>query len=276
MSAESLLTGVIHQFIENGLAEELFEKFFFIRYKDDFSHLRIRFYNKTPVRQARLQQEFLQALQPHLDTSLIDKISIDTYNRELERYSSRSIEDVETLFHNDSLAVLRFLSLLAGTDVDKYKLLIALRSIDTFLSDFGLSLREKSRLLEHLQQGYFKEFGADPKLQKQLNEKYRAHQRDIFTHLSPECDETNGFNEVATILGQRTLDNRPAIDAIRARAPIGTGETYEDVITGCIHMFSNRIFISKQRRYELVIYHFLNKYYASAMAIAAGKQKVES
>ncbi len=34
-----------------------------------------------------------------------------------------------------------------------------------------------------------------------------------------------------------------------------------------IHMFLNRLFVTQQRKYELIVYHFLEKYYSSRIAI---------
>ncbi len=45
-TAEKVLKETVLPYIEEGLQNGLFEKFFFIRYKDEFPHFRIRFYNR--------------------------------------------------------------------------------------------------------------------------------------------------------------------------------------------------------------------------------------
>ena len=274
-TAERILAETVLPFVEMGVDKQLFEQFFFIRYRDDAGHFRIRFYNKDLSKQSTLQSEFLKVLQPMLDTGLIDKVIVDTYSRELERYGSDLIEDAETLFFNDSLAILRFISLLSGEDSGRYRLLFALRGIDMLLDDFGFSLSEKKDLLKSMQAGFFKEFGGRPVLQKQLNEKYRKHQQDIFQHLNPGNDIANEIDEAVAIFAIRSEMNEPVVAAIKSKLRDSMAERLSELLPSYIHMFMNRMFIAQQRKYELVVYHFLDKYYTSKTAIAS-KSPVQS
>jgi thiopeptide-type bacteriocin biosynthesis protein len=246
------------------LQQQLFEKCFFIRYKDEFPHLRIRFYQPDRQKRAILQDEWTQWLQPLLNDGLVDRVVMDTYMRELERYGATVIEEVEQLFCNDSLAVLRVLSLLDDTDTEAYRLLLALRGIDVMLDDCNLALQQKAALAKQLRDGFFKEFGASPLLQKQLNEKYRHYQQRIFTHMQPFNDQTNGIAEAIAAFGCRSNMNKPVLETMLAKIP---AQALTALLPSFIHMFMNRLFIAEQRKYELVVYHFLEKYYASQLAI---------
>ena len=272
-TAEKVLSEVVLPFVEEGIPEQLFERFFFIRYRDDFGHLRIRFYNPDKTRQAILQSAFMNALEPLLDEGMIDKVMLDTYNREIERYSAEIIEDTEALFHNDSLAVLRFINMLEGTDGERYRLLLALRGIDMLLNDFDFTLSNKKELLESVQSGFFQEFGAGPILQKQLNEKYRKHQQDIFSHMIPDNDIANGIDEAVAVFEIRSEMNAPVIAAIKAKLhQQNKMNRLAELLTNYVHMFMNRLFIAQQRKHELVVYHFLEKYYTSQLAIQKKKE----
>ncbi len=271
-TAEKILSETVLPFIEQGIEEKLFERFFFIRYRDEGGHFRIRFYNADTHRQAFVQTAFMQVLQPLIDKGTIEKVMLDTYTREVERYNEDLIEEAEALFHSDSLAVLRFISLLDNTDSEKYRMLFALRGIDMLLDDFGLSLAQKHRLLKTMQESFFKEFGGSPVLQKQLNEKYRKHQPDIFSHLIPDNDLTNEIDEAVAVFEIRSEMNEDIIKAIKIKLEVrDNADMLDELLPSYMHMFINRLFIAQQRKYELVVYHFLEKYYASRLAIGKNK-----
>jgi class I lanthipeptide synthase len=273
-TAEIILKQFLLPFAENGMREALFEKFFFIRYKDEFSHLRIRFFNRDTDKQGAVQKAFMVAILPFLDSSLVDKVVIDTYVRELERYGADMIPDAEQLFFADSIAVLRFMNLIEGAEGEKYRLLFALRGIDMLLDDFGLTLPDKQSLLKAMQATFFKEFGADPFLQKQLNEKYRERQADIFSHMNRAADEQNGIGEAAGIFRTRSEMNRSVIENIFSGLhPAKKRERLFLLLHSLVHLFMNRLFVAQQRKYELVGYHFLEKYYTSQIALVKKKDK---
>jgi thiopeptide-type bacteriocin biosynthesis protein len=270
--AERILMTVVLPFVEEGIKQKLFERFFFIRYKDDQQHIRIRFFNSDQAKQYIVQREFMQMLQPLLDNGSIANIMLDTYSREVERYGADLIEDSEFLFFSDSLSVLRFINLLEGQQGNKYRMLFALRGIDMLLEDFGFSLLEKKELLKMLQTASFKEQGGSPALQKQLNEKYRKYQGSIFSHMDLIQDANNEIEEGIAIFELRSEMNLPIIRRVSLKlAGDGKREEIFRFLANHIHMFMNRMFIANQRKYELVIYHFLDKYYASKVAMTHKK-----
>lgn len=273
--SEQLLTNEILNFVEDGLKDDHFKKFFFVRYKDDFAHVRIRFYNTDINKQATLSNNFLSILQPFLDQGHIDKINIDTYIRETGRYGEDLVEEAENLFHNDSLTVLRLISLIEGSENEIYRMLFALRGIDMLLDDFSLTNHEKEDLARHNQSLFFKEFGGGDALQSQLNNKYRRYKDLIFSHLDPSNDEENGIAEVVKLFSIRSEENIPVIARINSKVSLESSrQRFFELLTSYIHMFINRMFIGKQRMNELVIYHFLERYYKSRAAILKTKKKM--
>ena len=210
-------------------------------------------------------------LQPLLDNDLIEKVVLDTYSREIERYGDSLIEETENLFFADSLAVLRFVSLLDEEDGGKYRMLFALRGIDMLLEDFNFSLAEKRELLKNTQSGFFKEFGGSSGLEKQLNDKYRKVQKEIFLHMNPDMDAENEIVEAVSIFKQRSTQLKPTADNILFKLE-NDKEEITKLLISYIHMFMNRLFIYNQRKYELVIYHFLERYYSSQLAIDKKKE----
>ncbi|MDN3548899.1 lantibiotic dehydratase [Mucilaginibacter aquaedulcis] len=272
-TAENLLKTVINPFIEHGLSQQLFESFFFIRYreKDESPHLRLRFFNSDLKKQQVVQELFFKLLNPHVEAGVIEKVCLDTYSRELERYKGVLIEEAEELFFHDSLAVIRFISLLED-DSEQYRMLFAMRGIDMLLNDFEFDLAGKLALSGHIQKSFFLEFGGHLSLQKKLNERYRKYQRFIFSHMNQEMDQHHEIAEGVVIFNHRSSMNASTIRKIFSKLPERRESALFSLLPSYIHMFMNRLFIGKQRKYELVIYHFLERYYHSQSVIIKGNQ----
>lgn len=258
--AEKLLIEMLLPFVEQ-FKGSLFEKFFFVRYKDDFHHIRVRFYNSDCYRNFILEEKFLHLCQQFEAKDYISKITIDTYNKELERYSVEFIDDSETIFCNDSNATLKLLKYLNGYD-DRIRFLTIIRSIDMLLDDFHLSVAEKKELMGVLQNNFFEEFGASLYLQRQLNSKYRDFQKDIFSFLNPKNDIANGIFDFVFALKQRSKQNRDTIESLSCKIS-GNKNRILELLKSYLHMSVNRFFNAQQRKHELVIYHFLDKFYSS-------------
>lgn len=270
-TADSILKDSILPFIENGLSKRLFQQFFFLRYMDEEAHFRIRFFVPETGLRSEVSTSFSLLLQDLLNVGRIHKVVCDTYVRELERYGNDTIELTEQLFFNDSLAVLRFMDLLDESEAERYRMLFALRGVDLLLQDFGLSLPEKLSVVSGCQVSFFAEFGSGPALQKVLNEKYRQNQQDIFLHMNSDNDAMNEIEEAVSIFQTRSEMNRPIIAGLKLRMD---DERLRLMLPAYIHMFINRIFIAQQRKHELVVYHFLEKFYASQLAIQNLKREM--
>ncbi len=266
VASEKLLTDVILAYIRAHTGS-LFEKFFFIRYRDDGQHLRIRFYNSDISRQMFLQKHFSEILAPLIENGTVHKVVLDTYQREIERYGGHLIEETETLFFHDSRAALELIALYNVNDPKR--IMLAMRSIDMYLNDFGFSLLEKHHLLWQMRNDFFKEFDSSMPLQKQLNEKYRSYQKDIFVHMNAKNDIPARIYDAVFILKLRSKRNGPVINSIFEKlAGKSRNKELFNLLPSYIHMFMNRYYPAEQRKHELVIYHFLEKYYNSQIAIA--------
>jgi thiopeptide-type bacteriocin biosynthesis protein len=266
--AERLLTEQIADFVESALLKKQFEKFYFIRYKDTASHIRVRFFNTQVEKQKELQSEFVDVLQPFIENGMIDSITIDTYIRELERYDPALIEDAESLFTSDSIAVLRFLKYLDPADSEKYRILFGMRGVDMLFSDFGLSLNDKQDLIKGMIKNFTTRFGGSPELQKFCNAKYKLWQKFIFPHMNPLNDIDNELAEVVEIFNDRSFRNKTIVDEISKKIPEGALKNkLWSVLPSYTHMFLNRLFVHQQPRFEFLAYSFLERYYSSQLAM---------
>jgi thiopeptide-type bacteriocin biosynthesis protein len=72
----------------------------------------------------------------------------------------------------------------------------------------------------------------------------------------------------------RSALNKPVIEKILNHLrETKQSDKISDLLNSYIHMIMNRMFIAQQRKYELVVYHFLERYYTSRIAIAKKEHK---
>ncbi|MBR2894189.1 MAG: lantibiotic dehydratase [Oscillospiraceae bacterium] len=94
----SVLGGDLTQLVENKIAS----KFFYIRYSDPESHIRVRV-QATSDNLLSLFQKMTAILERLQENGFISKYTIDTYQREVERYGGcKLIRDAEDYFFHDS------------------------------------------------------------------------------------------------------------------------------------------------------------------------------
>lgn len=276
-TADKLLTETIKPVVEKLMEEGIVDKWFFIRYRDTDEHFRLRFHHgSNPLFYAYVLQAIHESLKDLIEKGVIYKIQTDTYNREIERYGNETIALAEDIFCHDSEAILSFLDMIEGDEGEKYRWLFALRGIDMLFDDFGYELSEKHRLINNMRENFFQEFGGRHAMTVQLNDKYRAVSKDIQAFMqdvanSDESEITDAIN----VFRKRSKQNVFVIQEIRNIQELFPQTlSFDETLPSYIHMFLNRLFISNQRLHELVIYHYLSKYYESLMARMKKSQKV--
>lgn len=264
-SAENILKEIILPLTRQLMQENIIDKWFFIRYNDPENHLRIRFHHGE-------RKDFWKVVLERLYDALGDapnsvyRLQTDTYEREIERYGAGTMTFSEDFFHYDSESILNILNLLEEEEGENYRWLLALRGVDTLLNDFGYALPEKFALLKRLQAGFYEEFGGGKPLLLQLNDKYREEMRKVSSILDPSQDAANGIEEATAFLAARSQQIKQRLVGVNI-------EQRNDLLGSYIHMHLNRMLLSNQRKHELVIYHFLSRYYESLMAIAKKQLK---
>jgi len=261
-TADELLKRVVRPLVEEIESDGLAEQGFFVRYADPEPHIRLRFRSDQP----QFPGVFLERLNAHLapfrQWGTVRRIQLDTYERELERYGRATMPDSERLFSADTRAVLAYLS--QETDLDD-RWRFALQSCDGLLADFGLATSQKVALMRQLQEQFLDEHKADRALRQELNARFRERQKQIFSDLAP--DDLPRTDDARAILTERSRALQPIAGRIReklSRVPEGPGLT--QLVASYLHMAMNRLFTSQQRTQEMVIYHFLCRYYESLNA----------
>lgn len=265
-TADELLFRMIAPFVSNLHKKQLIKKWFFIRYNDTDFHLRIRFLVNNTNNIGDIINLFTKQLNYWIKNDLIWKVQIDTYNRELERYGNVLIEDAESLFWIDSEIALLIIKKIAVYGNETYRWMASLKMIDSLLSDFSLNVIEKQQLMETLSRSFKMEFGFNEHNSKQFNTKYRANKSIIESVLNNTIDNKDAKSVYSPVI-YRSGRLAPVVESIKRKLKKeNVTITLNELLASYIHMMINRLFRSKNRFHELIIYDFMRRYYTSEIA----------
>jgi len=260
-TAEEIVMTVLQKTVSKLLNKGLISQFFFIRYADPDFHLRIRFKLGDKSSFTQVNDIFKKALNQFLQYGSVTKIQIDTYVRELERYGSKTMGESESIFHNDSIAVIDSLAEMHASGEERLKWVLALLGTDAYLNDFDYGIDKKIEFAAAQQKLFYNEFGGGLPLQRSLNEKFRNLKNEIFEVF----ESPDKFKNYRSIYASRSEKNKDEISRIKKINKNQPGAT-DYLLPSYIHMFIDRLFASENRKHELTIYHLLLKYYTSLKA----------
>lgn len=266
-TSDVILVDIIKPICEELLSKNIIESWFFIRYGDPKSHLRWRLKVSNPQNIGFVIQTIFNACKPLVDSGQIYKIQTDTYKRELERYGSNTMELAETLFWYDSTMIVNILDLIEGDEGEKIRWLTGIRAIDQLLVDFGYSSQQKFDLLNQLAESFGKEFNINSQLIVQLSDKYRKEKKDIFDIMNRNKDIDSPYLPVLELLKEKSTNSKSVVsNLLEIYSDNKLQISLESLLSSLIHMLMNRLFRSKQRLHEMVIYGFLFRYYRTELA----------
>ncbi|MGY3091481.1 thiopeptide-type bacteriocin biosynthesis protein [Hymenobacter sp. UYAg731] len=273
--ADQLLVDLVGPLTETLQAQGLADRWFFVRYADPDTHLRLRLHLADPDRLGEVIGVVNEYLEPYLRSGAVWKSQADTYSRELERYGSHTIEEAENLFYADShhaVALLAHSAAVGGPDAEPW--LWGLRLIDSLLDAFEYTPKRKLALLTLLRDAFAREFKAGKELRLQLDAKYRAHRGAIRRVLLLDEAEAAATGQPFALLAYH---RSPAVQALAQRVlALHLRQELEvdldELLGSYIHMLLNRLISAQPRLHELVLYDFLHRHYRSeqARALAPG------
>ncbi|QSW91080.1 lantibiotic dehydratase [Flavobacterium endoglycinae] len=275
-AGEELLKKGITPIVEELQAKGLIDKWFFIRYYDVQGH-HIRF--RVLLKNSNLFTDCINIIKQHVEpfeqTRIIWKTQTDNYLRELQRYGYEAIEATESLFFNDSECTLKFADMIEGDTGEKIRWMFSLLSIDHFLNDFDVKLEGKVKLFNAAKTSFGKEFNRSGRLNKQINEMFVQHESEIESFLDPNLmDEI--YEPLIEILKERSQKNAPIVAEIKELGKEHRLPTYLDnIMLSYVHMICNRIFLTKHRIHEMVVYDYLYKYYSKQLHTGKKKETKE-
>jgi thiopeptide-type bacteriocin biosynthesis protein len=252
---DQLIIHSIKPFCEQLLKKGLIEKWFFVRYDDPGHHLRVRLHasgsKQTVFEVIRAVCEELQLL---LKGAKIEKFTIDSYQRELERYAQVDYALTETLFYQDTLSVCKLLELAVDDIVPKWQ--IALRAVNSYLNSVGYDLAKKRNLVGQVHASFHAELNCQQFHLYEMDKSYRTHLIHIRTTLAKQ-QVNHAIRQLDRYL-QTVLSHCQYLS--QKLADCDNPDAY---VANVVHMFLNRLFSINHRKLEFVIYHYLKKYYDS-------------
>lgn len=265
--ADNILCTILLPFLNDQLESKLCTHWFYVRYYDPQFHIRLRIHSPDPVKQQQLVVKLNELWSQHFSEQIFYKIQYDTYDREIERYGSGSIELCEAYFHVDSTAILSFLSEFPHCG-ESGRIHFAIANAIRMVQDFNLSQAEILNLFKERQQSYWREFGSSKTIRDQLNKTYRQWHETMEGFFRPNGNaEETDLQLYQSILDQRSLLSQPLVASLQNLNL--TTPSIPTLVSSLLHMSLDRLFLSQVRAYELITYHFLCRFYESYFARAS-------
>jgi thiopeptide-type bacteriocin biosynthesis protein len=135
---DDLIAGPLLDRAEELTAQGVIDRWFFVRYRDPRPELRVRFRAAPATPVGDLLAGGLEWTSRMVDEGRCASMSVDTYEREVERYGGLAGMDVaEHVFTVDSRAVAQLLRAYRGLDTDDERLLLTALSLDHLLDGLG-------------------------------------------------------------------------------------------------------------------------------------------
>ncbi len=271
-SIDTILMEIIIPLITEFVNKDTINQWFFVRYQDPESHLRIRFNVKDSSDIYELIKYINKKTAEYIENRIIQKLEYATYFKETEKYTPWAIDLCEYVFYMDSQTVLNIVYLIQQTKDEESRWLIAIKGVDALLVDFNYSLAGKKEFIESCFVSFFKEFNGDKQLMVQLNDKFRRKKlliNDLFNKDGDKLPE-----EIHLFLQQRSKENiKVYAELLKRIERENAGSTIVNkLVNNFVHLYLNRLFVANHRLHEMVVYHHLLKYYESALARVGNKE----
>jgi len=247
-TADIILEEVIKPLTEHLERENYISKWFFIRYNDPKSHIRVRFELINLKDNDAILTQIHESLKEFIASGEISNYVTDTYNREIERYGIKTMVFAEELFHKNSEFILECLQL-----DDEEKIIATIFHIDQLLDKINLPVTEKLEWIKDFNLGFKKEFNANKKLNSQLDKKYRS-----FIPKYNDFLESNDYSGFRNTIASTIEESEITLKNIVSESDSNFLQTFFQSI---FHMNINRMFVSNQRLFEMIIYDYLHRYY---------------
>lgn len=257
-TSDELLVKKILPLAHRLMRKKMIVRWFFIRYSDPDYHLRVRLLMKSTDDIGYVVAKTRESLSTHLKTNEVNKVVVDTYQREIERYGARHIELSEQIFHAGSECVAAILKHLKEDSALRWK--AAFMLVDSLLTKLGLTLDQKKELIEKMSDSFLREFNFNIHNSKSLNDAYRIKRKSI-------SDIVNGIDKVEDSLMKKHVNTYvKEVAGIIGDIPIDKLN-----LSSYLHMEMNRLFVNNNRLNEMVIYNYLTRYYKSEIAKAKSR-----
>jgi lantibiotic biosynthesis protein len=261
--ADTFLTQAIKPVVEELIKEKLIDKWFFIRYADPEKHIRFRVHLTDLSVISKVFLQIKSVTQPFENEGIIWKMQVDSYQREIERYGAEVMELTESIFFEDSKAVISMMDQTWGEEREVIRWQWCLKLIDTYLNDCELSLSEKKILMEKMKTSFAYEFKINKDLKLQLDQRFRNNRNLIESILDNSQNESHDYAPLFEVITIKSKNVKSLIQQVKA---LKSENELMKYLSDTIHMTVNRTIGDNQRTHELVMYDFLFRYYQADLA----------
>lgn len=252
-TADSIVLNTLNEIMTALIDQQLIEKWFFIRYNDPEFHIRLRIKITSVENTAEVLNTLIPVFEKLTVERLIHNLELGTYKRELERYGSSTIDDVEDFFYHDTKVVIKLIKYaLQNPEIPLWVYICY--TVGNILNIFHTEDEKKIVILEQLADQFNLEFNVSKRLKKQIDRKYRSYKNIIADLLNEDLNDDSKqiskklFNELKLIADK--LCNKDHL-----------------LVSSIIHMHINRAINSNPRAHEMVIYNILLKHYRDKIAL---------
>ncbi|KFF14009.1 thiopeptide-type bacteriocin biosynthesis protein [Chryseobacterium soli] len=257
-ASDKILSEIIKPVSEKLLSEGFIDEWFFIHYTDPSYHIRYRIKIKNGDFIGPVVNILNSYLKEFIIQELIWNVETDTYKREIERYGENTMQISENIFCLDSRIIVNFIEHF-NNEQPFERSSFALRLVQFYLDSFELSILEKLHFTESLKNAFYKEFGSEKEIKKQLDKVFINNQQLIYKTLSSPISKTNHLTKSIFNHKKDIIKNINSILTIHKEGVLQT-EIF-NLLSSYIHMSVNRLFISNHRLHELTLYDFLWRFY---------------
>lgn len=261
--ADAVLTKTLAPLVQTVRDAQLADRWFFLRYADPEFHLRVRFHGKPE----ELRGPIEEAGRALVDSGLVWRFELGTYQREVERYGGpEAIELAEAAFHADSDAVIAMLPLLEpGDEGLEERWQLGLVGVDRLLGDLGLDYAERLALVGAQRDSLARRIGVDRAARGRMGERFRRERQPLERMLDALPVDGHPLEPGLALLRERSRRLIPVAAALsqleregRLTIPVA------QIASSLLHMHLNRLLRGDNIAQELVICDFLGRLYEAS------------
>jgi thiopeptide-type bacteriocin biosynthesis protein len=190
----------------------------------------------------------------YLESRTIWNITINTYNRELERYFGISTNVAEQFFDTNSKLILDVLRDFHPNQHYFFGFLY----VDYFLDLFKFTLVQKLNFIRAVCQSFFSEFRFNKELGIQMDLKARVFSKSYADFIINGNDEQLNSLSKSIKLAHENLISQAQLVQISLNP-----RQLDDFIQSVLHMHFNRLYRTSQRESEFLSYYILEKSFVS-------------
>jgi len=231
-NVDDLIAYYISEYCNELVEEEDINKYFFMRYVDPEQHIRLRL-NSSEEKLLRIYPKLREWLYMLKEKGLMTYFSIDSYDREIERYGGIELIDIaERVFHFDSIVTEDIIREKREGNISFNDEIIGMISVIHYMESFGLQYQEQVNYLR------MQVKTAD------YREDFKQHRAEYLKLCNSNNDweclrESDSGQILIEILNKRSKIVKYYGNKVRETLDVSTGLSILDSI---IHLHCNRMF----------------------------------